>query len=62
MKKDKLLNLVADLVEMLVDNGANKDIIVYTLKHYGLTENEIADWYGLEYSGFETYNESPYGE
>jgi hypothetical protein len=62
MKKDKLLNLVADLVEMLIDNGANKDIIVHTLKYYGLTESEIADWYGLEISEFETYNEAPYGE
>jgi hypothetical protein len=48
MKKDKLLNLVADLVEMLIDNGDNKDIIVHTLKYYGLTDNEIVDWYGLE--------------
>jgi hypothetical protein len=48
MKKDKLLKLVADLVEMLIDNGANKDIIVHTLKYYGFTDNEIADFYGLE--------------
>ena len=48
MKKDKLLNLVADLVEMLVDSGAKKDILIHTLKYYGLTDNEIADWYGLE--------------
>jgi hypothetical protein len=62
MKKDKLLKLVADLVEMLIDNGANKDIIVSTLKYYGLTHNEIADFYGLEYTDFETYNEATYGE
>ena len=48
MKKDKLLKLVADLVQMLIDSGANKDIIVHTLKYYGLTDNDIADWYGLE--------------
>jgi hypothetical protein len=61
MDKDKLMNLIADFVEMLVDNGADTDIIIDTLKRYGFTDNEIADWYGLENSGFKTYNEGPYG-
>jgi hypothetical protein len=62
LTKNKLSKLVADLVEMLIDNGANKDIIVHTLMYYGFNYNEITDFYGLEISDFETYNEAPYGE
>lgn len=62
IKNDKLLNLVADLVEKLVEFGCSEDELVETLKYYGFTEEQIEDWYGLQHSGFESYNDSPYGQ
>ncbi len=49
--KDVLYGLVADLVQMLVDYGAEVNSIIHTLKYYGLTEEEIKTWYGLEKEG-----------
>jgi hypothetical protein len=46
--KDVLYGLVADLVQMLVDYGAEINSIIHTLKYYGLTDEEIKSWYGLE--------------
>ena len=46
--KDVLYGLVADLVEMLMEYGAEVNSIIDTLKYYGLTEEEIKSWYGLE--------------
>jgi len=60
--KNKLFSLIADLVERLVEYGCDTDTIVETLKYYGFTKEQIADYYGLEHSGFKTHNESPYGE
>ena len=62
MNKDKLLKLIADLVEKLVEYGCDTDSIVETLKYHGFTSEQITDYYGLEHSGFETYNEAPYGK
>ena len=61
-KKNNLLNLIADLVERLVEYGCDTDSIIETLKYYGFTDEQIKEWYGLEHSGFKTYNEAPYGE
>ena len=61
IKKHLLLNLVADLVEMLVEYGANEDSIIETLIGYNITKEECKEWYGLEHSGFKTFNEAPYG-
>jgi hypothetical protein len=58
-----LLDTIADLVERLVfEYGCDTDVVVNTLKYYGFTEEQITEWYGLEHSGFETYNEAPYGK
>jgi hypothetical protein len=57
-----LLDTIADLVERLVEYGCDTDIVVNTLKYYGFTKEQITEWYGLEHSGFETYNEAPYGK
>jgi hypothetical protein len=48
IKKDMLLNLVADLVERLVEYGCDTDSIVETLKYYGFTDEQIKEWYLLD--------------
>jgi hypothetical protein len=57
-----LLDTIADLIERLVEYGCDTDIVVNTLKYYGFTKEQITEWYGLEHSGFETFNEAPYGK
>jgi hypothetical protein len=47
--KDKLLKLVADLVERLVEYGCDTDTIVETLKYYGFTNVQIKELYLLDY-------------
>lgn len=47
VKKNGLLNLVADLIQMLMEYGAEKDSIIHTLKYYGFTDEEIQEWYGM---------------
>jgi hypothetical protein len=42
-----LLNVIADLVEMLVEYGADIDSIIASLKYHGFTDDEIAEYYGL---------------
>jgi hypothetical protein len=48
IKKDNLFRLVADLVEMLVEYGCENDILISTLIYYGITKEQIAEWYGLD--------------
>jgi hypothetical protein len=43
--------LVADLVQQLVDLGANQNDIIYTLTYYGMNDKQIKEWYGLPYEG-----------
>jgi hypothetical protein len=47
INKEKLLNLVADLVQMLSEYGCENDSIIETLKYYGFTKEQIAEWYGI---------------
>ena len=47
VNKNKLLNLVADLIDMLNEYGAEHESIIYTLKYYGFTDEQIKEWYGL---------------
>lgn len=49
--KNKLLNLIADLIETLLEYDCDSDNLVETLKYYGFTKKQIADWYGLEHNG-----------
>jgi hypothetical protein len=62
LTKNNLLSAIADLIQMLSEYGCENDSIINTLMLYGFTKDQIADWYGLEPSNFETYNEAPYGE
>ncbi len=45
--KNKLFSLIADLINMLMEYGANENSIIHTLKYYDFTEEEIKEWYGL---------------
>jgi hypothetical protein len=60
--KDKLFGAIADLVEALLEYGCEHDILINALTHYGFTKEQLKERYGLEDSGFETYNEAPYGK
>jgi hypothetical protein len=43
-----LLDTIADLVNMLMEHGANENgSIEHTLKYYGFTDKQIKEWYGL---------------
>jgi hypothetical protein len=48
IKKDNLFRLVAELVEMLIEYGCDHDSLIHTLTHYGFTNEQIAEWYGLD--------------
>jgi hypothetical protein len=46
--KDNLYSVIADLVQMLSEYGCENDSIIETLKYYGFTNEQIAEWYGLD--------------
>jgi hypothetical protein len=47
IKKKFLFRLIADLVEMLIEYGCENDILISTLTYYGITKEQIAEWYGI---------------
>jgi hypothetical protein len=51
MSKNKvsLEILVADLVQQLIDIGADVNDLIYTLTYYGYTDKEIKDYFGLPF-------------
>lgn len=58
IKKENLFNLVAELVNMLMEHGANENgSVENALKYYGFTEKQIKKWYGLGVSNEDTDNE-----
>ena len=60
--KDKLFGAIAELIDSLLEYGCDHDSLIHALTHYGFTKEQITEWYGLEHSCFETYNEAPYGK
>jgi hypothetical protein len=48
LKKDNLLKAVAELTNELIEMGCYSYRIVYILKQNGFTNDQIAEWYGLE--------------
>jgi len=60
--KDKLFGAIAELIDSLLEYGCDHDSLIHALTHYGFTKEQITEWYCLEHSGFETYNEAPYGK
>ena len=41
--------LIADLVQQLIDLGANPNDLIYTLTFYGYTDKEIKEYYSLPF-------------
>jgi hypothetical protein len=54
LTKDNLLKAVAELINELMEMGCYSYRIVYILKQNGFTNDQIAEWYGLEISDFDT--------
>jgi hypothetical protein len=46
--KDNLYSVIADLVEALLEYGCDHDSLIHTLTQYGFTNEQIAEWYGLD--------------
>lgn len=46
-----LYNLIADLVQELINLGYNEKDLIYILGQYGITEEECKEWYGIPYVG-----------
>ena len=57
-----LYGLVADLIERLVEYGCETDIIFRTLHYYGFTEEEIKEWYNIDYVWCKTNTKISQGE
>jgi hypothetical protein len=46
-----LYNLIADLVQELINMGYNEKDLIFTLGQYGITEEQCKEWYGIPYDG-----------
>lgn len=44
-----LYNLVAELVQELVNMGYDEKNLIYILRQYGITEEQAKEWYGIPY-------------
>ena len=44
-----LYNLVADLVQELINMGYDEKNLIYILRQYGITEEQAKEWYGIPY-------------
>jgi hypothetical protein len=49
MTEDKLLALIANLIQELLDLGYKDKDLVWLLKQYGLSLKDIKEWYGIPY-------------
>lgn len=50
MSKINYESLVADLVQELLDYGADQNDLIWMLTQYGYTEKQIKEYYGLPYN------------
>lgn len=57
MKKNEMWKLVSDLIDELKNHGADPDLIIHILKYYGLTDEEIKEWYNLPFSTDEGFKD-----
>jgi hypothetical protein len=46
--KDNLYSVIADLVNLVMEHSNDSSEIVYILKQYGFTNEQIAEWYALD--------------
>lgn len=44
-----LYNLIADLVQELINLGYNEKDLIFMLGKYGITEEQAKEWYGIPY-------------
>jgi hypothetical protein len=49
MTEPNLYGLIANLVQELIDSGYKVSDLIWLMKHYGLSEEEIKEWYGIPY-------------
>lgn len=49
-QSDNLYRLVADLVEMLIEYGAEENSILEVLDYHGITKEQAKEWYGIDVS------------
>lgn len=47
MTKDNLLSLVANLIQELLDLGYKQEELKWMLKQYGMSYEQMKEWYGL---------------
>ena len=48
LTKDNLFGVIADLVNLVMEHSNDSSEIVYILKQYGFTNEQIAEWYSLD--------------
>jgi hypothetical protein len=46
--KDNLYSVIADLVNLVMEHSNDSSEIIYILQQYGFTNEQIAEWYGLD--------------
>jgi hypothetical protein len=44
-----LYNLIAELVQELINLGYNENDLIYILRQHGITEEQAKEWYGIPY-------------
>ena len=44
-----LYNLIAELVQELINMGYDEKNLIYILRQYGITEEQAKEWYGIPY-------------
>lgn len=49
MTKDKLLAIIANLIQELLDLGYKEEDLIWMLKQYGMSLKDIKEWYGIPY-------------
>jgi hypothetical protein len=47
LTKDNLMSAIADLIIELMETGYDSSRIAWTLRQYGFTKEQIAEWYGI---------------
>ena len=47
LTKYNLFNAIAELINELMEMGCDSSKIAWTLRQYGFTNEQIAEWYGI---------------
>lgn len=49
MTKSNMYALIANLIQELLDLGYEYKNLVWMLKQYGMSEQDMKEWYGIPY-------------